>query len=173
MNRPESRGGFGPVVSGLVGRLVLRAADWFEFGIAAMERDIVLRFADALGNNLGVAGRAVVTKHFGDEVVWSFSAFVHDADQAVSAVGALVSHRSCRCDRCRWRAPGESGKGLGAFFGIGNASEGEGECAEARDEGGFAIRCFHIRILSLCVSEICVATLIDTAKRSTGLHGIC
>jgi hypothetical protein len=123
---------------------MLAAADWFDFGIAAMERDVVLRFARAFGNNPGVAGSAVVTRNFGDEVVGSFGAFVHHVDEGIGAGSAHVSHGSRLCHRCRRGAPGGSDESFGAFLGIGNGPEGESESAEARDQEGFAIEGFHI-----------------------------
>ena len=81
---------------------------------------------------------------FGNEVVWALGTFVHNADEAVGAVGALVC--GCRCDfSAGWtRAFGKSDKGLAAFLCVSRRAYGESESAEADDEEMIAMDCFHI-----------------------------
>jgi hypothetical protein len=85
--RPESRS-FGPDES--AAKLAFGAAERFDFAFAAMDRDVVFCLSSSFGDDPGVASRAVVTNDFRDGVIRAFGAFIHDADDGVRAVGALV-----------------------------------------------------------------------------------
>ena len=107
-----------------------------------MHRYVPFRFSGAFRDNPGVAGRAVVARHFCDQMV---GAFIHNGCERVRAQRAFVSRRRSRFHFCRRAAFCQSDQGLRAFFGVGNGSKRECDRAEARDEEGFAIDCFHIR----------------------------
>jgi hypothetical protein len=131
-----------------------------------VHRYILFSFASALGDDLRVAGSAVVARHFCDQVIGPLGAFIHHADKRVAAIRAFVSHRSSRFDFCRRRAFGQSDERLRSFLGVGNGSEGKCERAEARNEERFAIDCFHIvSFYFICFDFAFWAALIELRIR--------